>query len=729
LCFSQEQSKAHNNLFENARTALQQSKELEGISLPESRLLAEKALQQNKNTGNDSLTSEILLQLGKVISTQGEKKEALELFQQALALSKENSYHQGICRSILEIGYIQYGWGEYEQSLPLFQEALNIALGYKLKDEEARALNLLGKYYHTKGSFAQSVEYYKKAIAVSNELTNRDQQVNFYLNLGKTYISEGNIYHALSNYLKAYEVSEQIEDKLLKADVLNHLGSIYLLLKQPEKSLHYHTKALNYRKQVNDPQAMATSYNNIGETYLSINEFDSAYHNFTQAYQLCKLTNYRKGTIKALTNIGRVENKTAKLEAANRHLHEALLLSTTSGYDAGLVESLLSLGQNFILKKEYSTAIVFFEKGLSKMGEANRSEFKSEAFFGLYKCHRQLGDFEKALQFHEHYAEAERNALLAENNQQLAELRVSFDMERKENDNQLLRQENELKQLALKQRAWIIWSTVVALFFTILLCLLIYNRYVQKRKSHTELKKVVAELELANTEKDRMFSIIAHELRNPLYWFQNLTEMLSKNHSKMGQEKLHKSLAAIDESAKNAFHLMDNLLNWSRTQLNRITPKKGNYSMSKLIDDTLCMFTTIIHQKELEVKLQIPKDVVIYVDADLFMCVIRNLVSNAIKYTPEKGVIAIKATVDNSICTVEVSDTGTGFEVDQFSAITSKEYFTSTTGLMNEKGSGLGLKLCHEFVHLNGGKIWVKMEKREGTCFVFTVPAIKDIQN
>ena len=702
---------------------LDKSNEQANNSLEESRRSCAEALTLSQQIQNDTLSIIAALQLGDLYSLKGQNKQALNYYNDALGLSQAIHYAKGICESLLKVGYIHYGWGTYDYALTFFRKGLQIAEQNGLKAQTARALNLVGKYYHTTGDYNQSVYYYNMAAEASQQLDDYDQSVNLYLNIGKTYISKEDIYMTLSYYLKAYELSEKSKNNLLKADVYNHLGSIYLLLEQADKSLEYHRKALSLRKEMNSPEAMATSYNNLGETFLYLARYDSAASALQKSYSLCLQTGYKKGTVKAMTNLGRVNNRTRNLSTASQYLTEALKISEDAGYNAGVVESSLTLAETYLLKKEYRQAIKLFEMSLSKMIPSNLNEFQADAFQGLYQSYLQLDELGQALSYHVKLIDAERKKLLAQSSRQLAELRVSFDLERKENDNQKLRQENELKQLKLTKRNWIIWSVMLILTFTIALCLSIYNRYIQKQKAHRSLQKLIAELELANTEKDKMFSIIAHELRNPLYWFQNLSEMLSRNHSKMSPEKLEKSLLSIDESAKNAFHLMDNLLNWSRARLNRITPKKTTLELSLLVDEILLMFKSIVSQKQIQFRISVPSGALIFADADMFGCVLRNLVSNALKYTPTRGEISVDAQkTEDGFFVITVCDSGIGVEENELRKLFTATNFNSSLGLMQEKGSGLGLKLCNEFTQLNGGKIWAKSKKGKGTCFSFTVP-------
>jgi signal transduction histidine kinase len=679
------------------------------------------ALQSAQAESNDSVYVEALLLSAELRALQGLKPEALQLYEHGREVADSLGYQSAACRSVLEMGYLHYSMGAYDHASTFFEEGLEMAQIHGLETEKARALNLLGKYHHTKGDFHRSVGYYKQAAEVSLALDDVAQSAALQLNIGKNYIAEGNIYKALSSYLQAYDWSLKSDNLLLKSDVINHLGSLYLMLKQPEKSLEYHREALRLRTLMQVPQDRASSHNNLGETFLFLHRYDSARVHIEQSLALCQQVNYRKGTIKAMTNLGRVHNGFQQWSEAQTLLHRALQWAQQSGYDAGIVESALALGQSFLGQKRYAEAVSNFELSLDRMQRAHITEFRVDAFEGLYRASKSLGNTAKALEMHEAYAQAMYAKLQAESDNRLAELRVRFDLERKENDNLLLRQENDLKQLALNKRNWMLASVGGLLVFLLVFLVLIYNRYVQKQRAHVQLQQLNRKLELAHVEKDKMFSIIAHELRNPLYWFQNLAEAVSRNHAQMSEEKLRKSLYAIDESAKHAFHLMDNLLNWSRTRLNRITPRKGNLQLRPLVDEAMDMFGSIVKQKEIETVLEVDAQTVVFADSEMLGCVVRNLISNAIKYTPVQGRIEVHAQVEGLFCVVSVINSGGGISTEQAQQLFRPDRFESSPGLMQEKGSGLGLKVSKEFAQLNGGEIWVEPHVQNQTCFRFSV--------
>lgn len=700
--------------------------------------LANKALMLAQRIHNDSLISKAYFVLGSNLRLQGKTEDAITLFQHALQLSIQLKDNKGICQALIDIGEIKYKKGEYEASGKLFKDALSLAQQNHYANLEATALNFIGKYYHTTGRFAESVIYYKQAIARYKQQGQIMQSASVLLSLGKTYNNEGNLFMALKSYLDAYKTCENTNDYINIADACNHLGSVYLALKQPLKAMEYHRKALAYRMVLNTPEGLAISFNNIGKVFLELNKPDSAHSYFVKSLYNCEQIAYAKGKVKALTNLGKVYNQLSKPVVAQQYLTQAYTIAYASGYDAGMAESSIELGNVLLLLHQPDSAKKAFEIGLVKARTANLSEHYQHAYWGIYQYYITVNNTAQALHYHVLYAQAENKELLAENNHQLVALRVTVESEKKEKDNEVLRKDNELKAMTIMRKNALMWLMAIAFISTVILSILLYSRFNNKRKANQRLErlnnKIVKQnkeletlnkkLEKANREKDKIFSIIAHELRNPLYWFQNLTETLSLRYHTMPAEKVQKSLTSLDESAKNAFHLMDNLLHWSRSRLNRITPKFTEQSLEKLITESSRMYQTIIQQKNITLIQHLPSDVYAKVDADLFTCVVRNLVSNAIKFTPENGTLTIQLSpYSTSHYQVSISDSGMGISFENSKHLFNLDIDYTSKGLMNEQGSGLGLKLCKEFVEMNGGQIWLAHTNNNGSCFCFTVPA------
>ncbi len=740
ITYSCYQSSNHSKTFQTAQEidSLIQRIYIPGtVSLDSSFAEATKALTLSRISRNDTLIIKSSLALGSILRLKGKNDDAFNLFQNALQLSGQIRYDRGTSQSLIESGSILYIRGSYEKSGELFSKALQMAQLKHYEDLEATSLNFMGKYLHTTGRFDESVDYYKRAIEIFKRRGDLMQSASVQLSLGKTYSNDGNLFMALKCYLEAYETCNKTKDYINLADVCNHLGSIYLSLDKTDRSMEYHRKALYYRLSLNTPEGLANSYNNIGKVFLAKNNPDSAHFYFLKALSNCEQISYTKGKVKALTNIGKVFNLKSEPLKAKPYLNRSFEIARKAGYDGGMAEASLELGNTLLSLSQPDSARHLFELCFYKAKLANLTELYHDCYLGLYRVYLTKGSTAKALQYYTLFAEADKKLTKAENDHRLSELRLTFESEKKEIDNELLRKDNEFKIKTILRKDAFILMVVIALSISALFAILFYTLFETKKKAHrklaklndkilrqnTELEKLNRELENAIRDKDKVFSIITHELRNPLYWFQNLTEMLSVKYTNMSPEMVRKTLGALDESAKNAFHLMDNLLHWSRSRLNRITPVITAKSLENLINESSRMYETILKQKNIPLSIKLPAGALIKADADLFMCVMRNLISNAIKFTPEGGTIEISAQLEKLNYVISVIDSGLGIDEKQKQTMFNSDVQSTSLGLMNEKGSGFGLKLCKEFVEINGGNIWITDNSIRGSCFSFTTPS------
>ena len=249
--------------------------------------------------------------------------------------------------------------------------------------------------------------------------------------------------------------------------------------------------------------------------------------------------------------------------------------------------------------------------------------------------------------------------------------------------------------------------------------ILIFRDITERNKSDIILKTQSEELQNLNQLKDKMFSIIAHDLRGPIV---NLKEIMSLFDQKIiSEEELKSHLPLINADVKATASLLENLLFWSRTQLKgeRIHPTSINLHLLSIVQVNL--LSSQIQDKSLSIINNIPENAIVYADKNMVELVLRNLISNAIKYCHPNNQITLSSSIKGDFYITEIADTGVGIDKDNISKLFGMNNF-STAGTHSEKGTGLGLLLCKEFVEKNGGKIWVRSELGKGSAFSFSLP-------
>jgi two-component system, sensor histidine kinase and response regulator len=236
------------------------------------------------------------------------------------------------------------------------------------------------------------------------------------------------------------------------------------------------------------------------------------------------------------------------------------------------------------------------------------------------------------------------------------------------------------------------------------------------------LAKSREDLQLANSSKDKFFSIIAHDLINPLSVISGIAQVLIDRYDFMEVPDIKEILNSLNETSKHSLKLFENLLEWSRSQIGRIKCKTEEVDLSEITSYMIDLSRTAANNKNIQIINNIPDNTVVYVDRNMIETVVRNLISNAIKFTNPGGTISIGSKIIDKICEFSISDNGVGISEENQKKIFRIDENHSQEGTTGEKGTGLGLILCKEFVEKNGGKICVKSEIGKGSTFYFTLP-------
>jgi signal transduction histidine kinase len=244
-----------------------------------------------------------------------------------------------------------------------------------------------------------------------------------------------------------------------------------------------------------------------------------------------------------------------------------------------------------------------------------------------------------------------------------------------------------------------------------------------QKEFEEKIKKVNEELTEINSVKDKFFSIISHDLRGPLGGLKGILEILARSYNSFDESEKQHIITEAASSAKQTFSLIENLLNWSRVQSGKITNKPEKIELLMLINHLESLYNQNLKSKNIKFKIDVEPGVFIFADIKMTETVLRNLISNAIKFTKPNGEISVKSESEGNFVIIKVLDNGVGIEPENIDKLFKTDISFSTDGTESEKGTGLGLILCKEMVEKQGGKIGVESKKNEGSVFYFTLPA------
>jgi two-component system sensor histidine kinase/response regulator len=254
--------------------------------------------------------------------------------------------------------------------------------------------------------------------------------------------------------------------------------------------------------------------------------------------------------------------------------------------------------------------------------------------------------------------------------------------------------------------------------------ILVQNDELRELNANLEKKVEQRTLELKelNATKDKFFSIIAHDLKNPFNTLMGFTELLLDNLGDYDTDKLHEFITILHETSKQSYALLENLLEWSRSQTGRLQMKTEPVDLFEIAEENTDLLSNMASKKKIIIHNDVQPKTIVLADGNMVRTVIRNLVSNAIKYTRDGGNITLDASGNNGFIEVSIADTGIGIKPENLEKLFRIDINYSTKGTADESGTGLGLILCREFITKNGGKIWVESDFGKGSTFKFTLP-------
>ncbi|MFB6340967.1 two-component regulator propeller domain-containing protein [Saccharicrinis sp. FJH62] len=300
--------------------------------------------------------------------------------------------------------------------------------------------------------------------------------------------------------------------------------------------------------------------------------------------------------------------------------------------------------------------------------------------------------------------------------------------------------QNEVMELniRIKPPFWITWwfitLTAISLILLFIVTFNLRIRQIKKQKEKLEnlveqrtivLEQKTLELENLNKLKDKLFSIIAHDLKSPFQSILGFSDLLHNEYDEYDEESRAQYIGLINESAHSYYELLDGLLSWSRTQMGTIQYTPKALEVSSIIEKTVDLLQHKIQRKQIKLVNKINNSVCVFADDQMVNSVIQNLIGNAIKFTKLQGQITLNSVQEGDVITFSVEDNGIGMTPKQKNNLFSIGNTNSEPGTMGEPGTGLGLLICKEFIEKNKGKIWVKSEKGKGSTFFFTLPSAK----
>ncbi|WP_348824211.1 tetratricopeptide repeat-containing sensor histidine kinase [Flavobacterium aestuarii] len=575
-----------------------------------------------------------------------------------------------------------------------------------------------------------AIKYARQGLSYAKKTNNNEQLGLAYTNLGIAYEIKSDYPHALNNFYKALEISEKSNNPKELTTLYNNIGLIYIDLKNYKQGLIFYKKALQLSYKTNKERNISLLLNNIGDVYLQKKEYTKALTYFYKALIINKKNEEPTGIGINLTNIGicyiNIKNYDKGIEMLNKSINTyndtTNLYNTFNNYELGRAYYLMSQDEKYAANKmEYlDKSMSLLENVLQNFSKYNSLKDMQDTYYYLSKGNKVKGNYEVALGYFEKYAKIKDSIFSEESEKKMANLEFQREIDLR--DKQIEIQTLRIYSDSRKVYFLIIIATAVAALLGLFLFL-----YISKRKNHELLREKNTIISNINLQKDKFYSIIAHDLRGPFNGFLGLTELMAEDIDDMSNEEIKFAAANMRSSAKNLFNLLENLLEWTRMEQNLVPFEPKQLPLETTFLDSIVTFQHVAEKKEISIHNKIPSDLMVFCDKNMFQAIIRNIVLNAIKFTPKKGKIHIEASENETDIIITIKDSGIGMHQDLIDGLFKIDTKNNRNGTENEPSTGLGLILCKEFIEKHKGQIWVESEVGNGSTFYISFPKKQNI--
>ncbi|PIV93766.1 MAG: ATP-binding protein [Flavobacteriaceae bacterium CG17_big_fil_post_rev_8_21_14_2_50_33_15] len=631
-----------------------------------------------------------------------------------------------------------YDIEDYDKALKYIYESEKLSSAMKYTYGIAEITYYKSLIYANKNDYINAVTGYAKSKALFSELKDT-------LGIAKVNNSIGLIEIQRGNYTKGLQYSlsaiKELEKRNLKPELClayENLAKAYYNINAQEKAVEFYTKTLPLQKQLNKTEGLIETHIRLAELYSGKKEYRKSIEYYETVLELAGASN---DSIRAsiLPKLGGEYLKFNDFDRASTYLDQGLILNRRTKNKLGLTISLNNLGALNLSQKK----LILAEQQLLEAGLLAKSINHKAELLRYYKLMKDLDStkkkFDRAYVWQREYYDL-KNSLEKKKTgkdtltEATLELNPNFNedvLEDKPTDTKssiLLKDENNRFQLIFYALlgALAIVSTFLVLIYLKRNNSIKYMQELEEKNIKIELQNKAFQeqtkhLENVNNVKDKLFSIISHDLKDSLSSINGFIDLLKDG--SLTREEFENLVPELSENANNASLLLFNLLNWSKSQMHSLEPKPTLFDVQEVFEDKIKLIEQRLENKGIDLIDHSLRDFV-YADRSMFEIVVQNLLANAVKFCKNGDSITISNHISNGSCIISIADTGIGISKENIEKLFKNNSFT-TIGTSNEKGTGLGLSICKELVELNHGKIWVESNLNVGSTFYVQLPKSK----
>ncbi len=680
-------------------------------------------------------TTIILSELRKANSFTANFPDSVKFYaEDALKLSKEINFNRGIDFSNYYLGVAEWSKGNYPESIAYHKKTLNNTNNEGLKALCLRDISL-SLIYSNKHEEARN--YLDQSIEIFEKLDNKSALTLAYINYGLIESYNENYLLALAHYHEALKLSEETKNLTNKSLILNNLGVINSKLEMNPISLDYYQQAYDIVKESGDLKLRALYLNNIANIDIELNNYKEALLLIDSGLMLTEESGDKRSKLFLLTNKGKALQGIKEFDLAIQFYKQANELANETGVRDNALKIQTGLGTTYFEMGNFNMAMTHLNKALNDAEQEADKEIIKEASELMAKIYALQLDFENAFIYMKMSNEMADSLSKSKIVKQFTQMEMQFEFDKEVYENELVQQKINLQNKQKIERQRFLLYVFILIFSIILFFVFVtYRNYRNKQKLNLKLaenfkqikeqNRLIAnknnDLESLNETKDKLFSLIAHDLTSPFNTILGFAEMFSDQYDSIDETKRKHYLKQIYQSSKQAFNLLVNLLVWARSQKGSIEIEMEDVILYELINKSVEPFLSNANEKKINIHVNIPDNITVRLDKFTMQSSFGNLINNAIKFTKPGGHIDISIVLHSSYLEIKISDDGIGIAPNRINNLFKIGKNHSTPGTNNEKGTGLGLIICKDFIAKNGGKLKVESKLGKGSTFKVILP-------
>lgn len=526
---------------------------------------------------------------------------------------------------------------------------------------------------------------------------------------------------------------EQTQDSVRWSLALVILGENYRAIGRMEDAEEQILAGLEMARLARSEKMLSMGFNRLASVYHESNQLPKALKAVNKAYQISQRNDisYHETSNLAI-RLGifrRMEARDSILKALVAFEQHLETRPSTNADSINFPYTLNSIAGAYYDLKQYDRCIEYAKRSRDvALRNGQVKPYLQVAYVLISDAYKQKGNYKEAYNnflMHRAYTDS----LINEQTQTaVAEVESRYKVREAERENILLREQQAKQEAVISSQRMLQLAIIVGLILlaVIVTILILGNRTLtannlQLRGLNETVVKQKHELEEVVKVKDKLFSVIAHDIRSPVAGLRGVLEILPL----LTPEELDRMAVKLERQVDSLLLLLENLLSWSKDQMQGLTVQPQEFAVKRLVDETTELVEPFANSKKVVLESNVPEELKAHADWDMMLLVMRNLLTNALKFTPTGGKVKVNATAEGAQLKVQVQDSGVGISQEAIQKLLHTRV-ESQRGTANEKGSGLGLLLCREFIEKNGGTIQVESKVGKGSTFTFYIPAVQE---